>query len=223
MSALPGFGLRVVVGIVEALALGTPSPLLSAVLHLCLAKNLLAWLERKSRPVMLKPYLWRLEAGVVQDRWVTHRELRRAVPPEHFAYRRQLSGQTMALAYRWLLAGWAIQHGVVWSDDRDEANAFCNPDREAAVACDHEAPYTEDQRPGAPDPEAYVPRQPAAPTASSRRSGLAWRMGICAVTCAVACGSVHVGKLKVYHLVLHNRRLHYAPGTLPTPLGPLPL
>ena len=32
-----------------------------------------------------------------------------------------------------------------------------------------------------------------------------------------------MGKLKVYHLVLHNRRLHYAPGTLPTTLGPLPL
>ena len=43
------------------------------------------------------------------------------------------------------------------------------------------------------------------------------------VTCAAASGSVQVGKLKVYHLVLRNRRLHYAPGTLPTPLGPLPL
>ena len=27
----------------------------------------------------------------------------------------------------------------------------------------------------------------------------------------------------MYHLVLRNRRLHYAPGTLPTTLGPLPL
>ena len=48
-------------------------------------------------------------------------------------------------------------------------------------------------------------------------------MGICAVTCGAACGSVQVGKLKVYHPVLRDRRLHYAPGTLPTPLGPLPL
>ena len=48
-------------------------------------------------------------------------------------------------------------------------------------------------------------------------------MGICAVTCAAACGSVQVGKLKVYQVVLCNRRLHYAPGTLPTPMGPLPL
>ena len=53
--------------------------------------------------------------------------------------------------------------------------------------------------------------------------GLAWLMGMCAVTCAAACGSVQVGKLKVYHLVLHNRRLHHAPGTLPTTLGPLPV
>ena len=48
-------------------------------------------------------------------------------------------------------------------------------------------------------------------------------MGLCAVTCAAACGSVQVRKLKVYYLVLSNRRLHYAPGTLPTTLGPLPL
>ena len=48
-------------------------------------------------------------------------------------------------------------------------------------------------------------------------------MGICAVTCAAACGLVHLGKLKVYCLFLRNRRLHYAPGTLPTSLGPLPL
>ena len=48
-------------------------------------------------------------------------------------------------------------------------------------------------------------------------------MGICAVTCAAACGSVQVGKLKVYRLVVRHRRLHYASGTLPTTLGPLQL
>ena len=46
VSALPGFGLRVLVGILEDLASGTPSRLLSAVLHLCLAKQLPAWLVR---------------------------------------------------------------------------------------------------------------------------------------------------------------------------------
>ena len=135
VSALPGFGLRVlvvvVVVVVVALASGTPSRLLSAVLHLCLAN---------SRPVMLEPYLWRRETGIVQDRRVTRRELWRAIPPEHFAYRRQLSGQMPALACRWLLAGWAIQHGEAWWDDWDEPNAICNPDREASRACDHEAP-----------------------------------------------------------------------------------
>ena len=95
---------------------------------------------RNSRLVMLEPYLRQLETGVMQDRCVTHRELRRAVPPEHFAYRQQLSGQTLALACRWLLAGWAIRHGAVSSDDWDEANALCNPNREAAGAWDHEAP-----------------------------------------------------------------------------------
>ena len=43
-------------------------------------------------------------------------------------------------AGRWPLAGWAIQHGKVWSDDWDEANAFCNLDCEAAGMWDHEAP-----------------------------------------------------------------------------------
>ena len=50
------------------------------------------------------------------------------------------------------------------------------------------------------------------PTPLPTRWGLAWLMGICAVTCAAACGSVQVGKLKVYRLVLHHRRLHYASG-----------
>ena len=70
---------------------------------------------------------------------MTRRELRRAVPREHFAYRWQLSGQTLALAYRRVLAGSAIRHGAIWSDDSDEANPFCNLNREAAGAWDHEA------------------------------------------------------------------------------------
>ena len=97
--------------------------------------------------------------------------------------------------------------------------------------------YPEDSRPGAPDLTAYAPRQPAAlqgflpevAFGDDRRNfaltgwGLAWLMGICTVTCVAACGSVQVGKLKVYHLVPRNRQLHYAPGTLPTRLGPLAL
>ena len=77
----------------------------------------------------------------------------------------------------------------------------------------------EDLRSGAPDPTAYVPRQPAAPHSflpdvaftDDRRHfaliwwGLAWLLGICAGTCAAACGSVQVGKLKVHQLVLRNR------------------
>ena len=82
VSALQCFGLRVLVGIPEALALGTPGYLLLVVLHLCLAKKLLAWLVRNNRPVMLEPYHRRLETGVAQDPRVTRRELRRVVPPE---------------------------------------------------------------------------------------------------------------------------------------------
>ena len=97
--------------------------------------------------------------------------------------------------------------------------------------------WPEDRRPGAPDPASYVPRHPPAPhgflpevTFSDHRRhfalkgwGLAWLMGICAVTCAAICGSVQVGKLKVYRLVVRHRRLHYASGTPPTTLGALQL
>ena len=191
----------------------------------------------------------------------------------------------------------------MWSEDWHEAIAFCNPEREAAGAGNHEAPKEslapwlknfydvldvwvaspyglagpyklghggaqrdshgvgyfskfsekrteylrhavregldpEDRRLGAPDPATYVPRQPAAPTGfppqvafslrddrrhfALTRSGLSWLIRICTVTCAAACGSVPVGKLKVYHLALRNRWLHYAPGPVPTTLGPLP-
>ena len=64
--------------------------------------------------------------------------------------------------------------------------------------------YRKDRRRGAPDPAAYFPRQPAAPHdflpavafSDDRRHfaltgrGLARLMGICAVMCAAACGSV---------------------------------
>ena len=97
--------------------------------------------------------------------------------------------------------------------------------------------YLEDRRPGAPDPASCVPQQPAAPQgflpevafSDDHRHfaltgwGLAWLMGICAVPCTAACGSVHVGKLKVYHPIVRSRRLHNAPGTLPMTLGPPPL
>ena len=277
---------------------GTPSRLLSAVLHLCLAKKLPAWVVRNNRPVMQEPYLRRLETGVVQDRRVTRREPRRAVPPEHFAYRRQLSGQTLALSCRWLLTYSAIRHAEIWSDDWDEANAFCNPDREVSGGVGSRGPggifvalapalLPRARRMGglpirAGGPVQAEPREPRATarvwgtSPRSRRSGrstsatrsargstprtgdpgrrtrrptsrgsprpphgflpevafsddrrhfalsgwgLAWLLGICAVTCAAACGSVQVGKLKVYRLVLRHRRLHYASGTLPTTLG----
>ena len=93
-----------------------------------------------SRPVMLEPYLWRLETGVVQGRPVTRRELRCGVPPEHLAYGRQLACRTVALACRWLLAGSAIQHGAVCLDDWNKANALCNPNPAAAGVRDHEVP-----------------------------------------------------------------------------------
>ena len=80
VSALRGFRSSVLVGVLEALASGISIRLLLAVLHLCLAKKLPAWLVRNSRLVIMEPYLWRLETGVVHYRRVTSWEFRGAVP-----------------------------------------------------------------------------------------------------------------------------------------------
>ena len=57
----------------------------------------------------------------------------------------------------------------------------------------------------------------------ARRGGgeATWQLGHSGRS--IASGSMQLGKLKVYHLVPCNRRLHHAPGTLPTTQGPLPL
>ena len=55
------------------------------------------------------------------------------------AYRRQLSGQILVLAYQWLLAGYVTPYGQIQSDDWDEANTFCKPDHGGGDTSDHKA------------------------------------------------------------------------------------
>ena len=68
VAALAGFDLRVLVGVLEALASVTRSRLRSAVLHLCLANKLPACMVRNNRPSTMEPYLRRLETGIARDR-----------------------------------------------------------------------------------------------------------------------------------------------------------
>ena len=93
------------------------SRLLTAVLHLSLAKKQLAWLVRNSRPVMLEPYLRHWQTNVVHKRQMSRGEHRCTVLPGRFVYRRQLLGQMFALACWWLLVGWVLRCAEVWSDN----------------------------------------------------------------------------------------------------------
>ena len=139
VGALPRYALLVLAQVLQALLEGVPSRLLM-VLHLCLAKKEPAWLVRNSRPVMLEPYLRHLKTGMVEERRMSHRKRQWAVPPKLFAYRHQLSGQMLALTCQWLLAGWVLRYGAVWSDNWGKANVFCNPNRSGRDALDHQAP-----------------------------------------------------------------------------------
>ena len=70
-----------------------PSCLLLTAIHLPLRKKEPAWLLRNSRPVLLQPYLRRLEATAVFQRLLHSLEASGRLPSEMFAYRPQLSAQ----------------------------------------------------------------------------------------------------------------------------------
>jgi hypothetical protein len=65
LQQLSGHGLSAAHHLLQCLALGHRSDLLSAVLHLPLRKKDPAWLLRNSRPVLLEPFLRRAEATIV--------------------------------------------------------------------------------------------------------------------------------------------------------------
>ena len=74
-----------------------PSRLLLTAIHLPLRKKEPAWLLRNSRPVLLQPYLRRLQATAVFRRQQRRLEALGMVPSEMFAYRRQLAPQQAGL------------------------------------------------------------------------------------------------------------------------------
>ena len=73
---------------------------------------------------MLLLYLRVLETGMVHERRMSRRERPHAVPTELFACCRHLSGHTLTVACRLLLAGWSLRYSEVWSNNWDEANAI---------------------------------------------------------------------------------------------------
>ena len=74
-----------------------PSRLLLTAIHLPLRKKEPAWLLRNSRPVLLQPYLRRLQATAAFRRQQRRLEAHGRVPSEMFAYRKQLAPQQAGL------------------------------------------------------------------------------------------------------------------------------
>ena len=89
---LPGHGIAALHSIFHQLATGAPSYLLNAVPHLPLRKEP-TWLVRNSRPVLLEPFVRRLQATAVLRRMHARLELEGDIPSEMFAYRRQQPSQ----------------------------------------------------------------------------------------------------------------------------------
>jgi hypothetical protein len=104
----------------------------NSVLHLCLKKKAPTWLLKNSRPVILEPYLRRLESSVVFRRMQRHMELTGGLPSCMLAYRRQLAPQQAAILGRMLILLWTAAGEEVHVAAWDEENAFCNVPRTTA-------------------------------------------------------------------------------------------
>ena len=126
VSLLDGFSLLLISTLLAAFANGSHCPLLCAVLHLCLKKKKPSWLIPNSRPILLEPYLRRLESSNVFLRQQERSEWFQWTPPSHYAHRKQLSPQMCAITCRWLTWWYAHTNGKVFIIDWDESNAFCN-------------------------------------------------------------------------------------------------
>ena len=97
LQHLPAHGLGSCITLLTTCYAPPQSALLLTALHLPLRKTEPAWLLRNSRPVLLQPYLRRLEATAVFQRLVHRLEERGLLPSEMFAYRPQLSAQQAGL------------------------------------------------------------------------------------------------------------------------------
>ena len=77
-------------------------------------------------PILLEGFIRRLSATNVFHRMQIRSELAGLIPMEIFAYRKHLSPQAAAMVGKLLIPQWCKKHGVLFSVDWDEKNAFCN-------------------------------------------------------------------------------------------------
>ena len=96
------------------------------VLHLCLVKRLPRWCLKNSTPILLGPYIFKLESGLLFQRMYFIAEATTWRVFSSLAHRAALSHVLCALACRWLVAFWLVRHGRLYVGDRDEKDAFCN-------------------------------------------------------------------------------------------------
>ena len=123
---LQGYGIQTLVHMLLVLDQGEDSDLLNIILHLFLVKKEPRWLLENSRPILLEPYLRRLESFIVFKRLQFAMETTHWIPSSMFAYRAQLSPQQASILCRWLIAHWCQLYGSMYIADWDEKNAFCN-------------------------------------------------------------------------------------------------
>lgn len=126
---LPGHALAALGSLFTTQSSGTRSSLDTA-LHLPLVKREPSWQLKNSRPVILAPYIRRLEASCWLRRLHDFLEGRHMIPSTMGPYRRQMSPQQIALLGRWLITHWTASGYVVRVIDWDESNAFCNVPRD---------------------------------------------------------------------------------------------
>ena len=88
---LPSHGVATLSSLLSRCTQPAGDSMLLTALHLPLRKKEPAWLLRNSRPVLLQPFLRRLEATAVFQRLLHLLEATGRVPSEVFAYRAQLS------------------------------------------------------------------------------------------------------------------------------------
>ena len=80
LRLLEGFGVHALHSLLASLHYGATSVLLSTVLHLPLKKKEPSWLLRNSRPILLEPFVRRVEASVVFRRQQRRLELAGGIP-----------------------------------------------------------------------------------------------------------------------------------------------
>ena len=129
VRAMPGIGISSLAAWLQRLRDGEQSQLLSAVIHLCLKKKEPSWLLRNSRPILLEPFVRRLESAAIFQRLMARAERDYWLDPWVFSYRKQVNPLYLALLVRWAIAYWALDLGCIHVSDWDESNAFCNLNR----------------------------------------------------------------------------------------------